>query len=266
MYVGGGTPSLLEPNQLRRLLHIIRTNFTIDEGDEHFRCFESHPMSMDEEKLDVLLNERFVNRVSFGIQSLNKSILDANDRVYTPLSKLATLLSYIRATYTGVKVNINVDLMIGLDGEDIASLLESFTKLAELKVRRITVYCNRCRERLQGNEFRQYAVSTIGSLARHISERHKNYHPLCSVTKYNDVYAWGLEPYESYLYRYFYNSSALAYNNNLGLGLGSISHIIASGVSYVNSHGSYVRREFLDRNTVTEEREKSRWYTNSFNF
>jgi coproporphyrinogen III oxidase-like Fe-S oxidoreductase len=167
-----------------------------------------------------------------------------------------------------MKVNINVDLMIGLAGEDLTSLLESFSRLSELRVRRITVYCNRYCERIHGEEFRQYAVSTIGLLAQYVSERHGDYHPLCSVNRYSEVYAWGLDGSESYLYRYFYNSSPLAYNNNLGLGFGSISHIIANGVSYSNDHGSYVRRVFPgdQRNAVQEVREKSIWYENRFNF
>jgi len=72
IYFGGGTPSLLDENQILRLLYNVRTCFNVSSDCEI--TFESNPDDLSEAYLDILFSCG-INRLSIGIQSFNDDIL-----------------------------------------------------------------------------------------------------------------------------------------------------------------------------------------------
>lgn len=271
LYIGGGTPSLLKVEQLHRLFSILKANFQINTTDSNFCCFEAHPMYFNNAKIDTVLQGGMVNRISFGVQSFDKEIIKQNNRLYIPVEKFGRLVQYIEKEYQNNKINLNVDLMIGLENENIESLCSSFSRLAELNILRITVYCNRKKDIKYGNIFREHAVNIIHLLDEYIDQYHPQYVKLFNnLNEYNEVYAWALKGYENRLFKYSYNSSPIAYNNNFGIGIGSISYIIQDSVYYYNSGENYISYDIETSKLFMKQAELIRMdnkdYLNSFNF
>jgi coproporphyrinogen III oxidase-like Fe-S oxidoreductase len=139
LYIGGGTPSMMSTEQIDALLTKVNSHFSFQRNAE--RVFENSPISSTREKLGVCHNHG-INRVSFGIQSLDAEILRRNNREFVPFDQIAHLIDCSRNL--GIPY-INADLMAGIDGVNEESLVRDFQKLASTPVTSITVYVFRRR-------------------------------------------------------------------------------------------------------------------------
>lgn len=127
LYVGGGTPSLLSPDQLARLCGIIET-LTGPLGSLRESTFEANPESLDGEKA-ALLKEAGASRVSLGLQAAQDALLRRLGRVAMTADFLKAWEALRRAGFD----DLNADLMCGLPGqsaEDFKASLEFLLKLA----------------------------------------------------------------------------------------------------------------------------------------
>lgn len=119
IYIGGGTPSALNYDQLVRLLVFINDN--IDTRNVTEFSFECNPDDIDD-KLLTLLQDSGVNRLSIGVQSLNDNILKNVNRNHTVEDVERTIT--LAGKYFN---NISIDLMFNLPGQSIEDIKDSFT-------------------------------------------------------------------------------------------------------------------------------------------
>ena len=106
VFFGGGTPTLLAPRDLGRILDAIRTTIGLAPGAEV--TVEANPETVDEETFSELLDEGF-NRFSVGIQSLAPHVLERLGRTHSAETALAALAAAQRAGAP----NVNADLIFG---------------------------------------------------------------------------------------------------------------------------------------------------------
>ncbi len=126
MYIGGGTPSLLPPKLMERLLQAARDAFSFAPKAE-ISC-EMNPGTVTPEFLSVCV-ENGVNRVSLGAQSSLDHLLSSIGRIHTfrQVREAAELLRSFGLT------NFNLDMMLGLPGqtmEDVRQTLDDFLALS----------------------------------------------------------------------------------------------------------------------------------------
>ena len=133
MYLGGGTPSLLEPELLRQLFAAIRAEFDLDDDAEI--TMECAPGQLADATLETMVAEG-VNRVSLGVQSFIDSEAHASGRLHDR-AMIAADLKRLRAA--GI-ANLNVDLIAGLAGQTFASWEESLEALVASAVPHASVY------------------------------------------------------------------------------------------------------------------------------
>ena len=133
VYLGGGTPSLLEAEQLRRLFEALRAEFEITKDAEV--TLECAPGQLREETLEQMLQEG-MNRVSLGVQSFVDSEAAAVGRLHT---RKMCLREIGRLRGAGIR-NINVDLIAGLPRQTAASWRESVDAAIESEVPHVSVY------------------------------------------------------------------------------------------------------------------------------
>lgn len=133
IYIGGGTPSVIDGKLVRDILETIKENFIIDEEAEV--TIEVNPGTVNEEKLKIY-KESGINRISMGLQSTNNSLLKMLGRIHTYEEFLEC---FDLARHVGFK-NINVDLMIGLPRQDLEDINESIERISNLKPEHISVY------------------------------------------------------------------------------------------------------------------------------
>jgi oxygen-independent coproporphyrinogen-3 oxidase len=133
VYLGGGTPSLLEPGLLRRLFTALRREFAVLPTAEI--TMECAPGQIDDAVLAAMA-ECGVNRVSFGVQSF----VDAEARATGRLHTRATALEDIQRVRAAGIHAVNVDLIAGLPGQTMQSWHESLSVLAAADVDHASVY------------------------------------------------------------------------------------------------------------------------------
>lgn len=133
VYIGGGTPSLLPPGIISRVLSEAESLFDIAENAEI--SIECNPESVTNEKLNEYRHAG-INRLSIGLQSADNEVLKAIGRVHTAEKFFE---AYNAAVQCGFK-NINVDIMHGLPKQSLSTYLDTLAFLGKLRPEHISSY------------------------------------------------------------------------------------------------------------------------------
>lgn len=133
IFLGGGTPSVLDANQVTRIFDALRENFDIAEDAEI--TIEANPGTVTVEKLEAY-KQCGINRISFGLQSTNNEELKLLGRIHTYEEFLE---SYQLARVCGFE-NINVDLISAIPKQTVASWEETLKKVIALEPEHISAY------------------------------------------------------------------------------------------------------------------------------
>ena len=133
IYFGGGTPSLLNKNQLELLLNTIRENFTVDENAEI--TLEANPDDLSAENLRMFKSAG-VNRLSIGIQSFRDGDLTLMNRAHNSSQALQCVSEAKAAGFN----NITIDLIYGLPGLSEDDWRKNMQTAFELDVDHLSCY------------------------------------------------------------------------------------------------------------------------------
>ena len=133
VFIGGGTPSVMPLALLCGIIDQLREAVDVSLGAE--MTIEANPGTVDREKLQAYRNAG-INRISFGVQSLDDEILKKIGRIHSQGDALASLALAREAGFE----NINADLMYGLPGQDTAAYLRAIVGVAAAGVTHISAY------------------------------------------------------------------------------------------------------------------------------
>jgi putative oxygen-independent coproporphyrinogen III oxidase len=134
IFVGGGTPTTLTPPQMEQFLRSIRTYFPSLSDDYEF-TMEANPGTTDLEKLQAM-REGGVNRLSFGVQSFDSSLLHAIGRIHSVDDVYRSLENARAAGFT----NLSIDLIFGLPNQTVAQMSETLDRALELQLPHHSIY------------------------------------------------------------------------------------------------------------------------------
>ena len=134
LFLGGGTPSILGPDNLKRLVDGLRSTFDLSQLEES--TIEANPESATEETLEAALKAGF-NRISIGVQSLSDGELKAVGRIHTAGQAVAAIGLAKKAGFR----DISADLIVGLPGQTGYSLQNSIDRLTSLGINHLSLYC-----------------------------------------------------------------------------------------------------------------------------
>ena len=129
IYFGGGTPSLLETEDLKRILSC----FNYDKNSEI--TIEINPETVTKEKLVGIKNIGF-NRISLGVQTFDNNLLTAIGRKHTE-EKIYEAIEIIKNSEFN---NISIDLIYGLPNQTIAGFKKDINKAIKLGIQHISSY------------------------------------------------------------------------------------------------------------------------------
>lgn len=133
IFIGGGTPSCINPRYINRILEFIYRNFNTSDLVEV--TIEANPGTLDKEKVQIYM-ESGINRVSMGMQTLDDTLLKSIGRIH---STKDFYKSY-EILRNGNMKNINVDLIFGLPNQSIDQVISSLKKVVELGVEHVSYY------------------------------------------------------------------------------------------------------------------------------
>ena len=137
IYIGGGTPSILEKEHIKDILDILKEQ--LKNNKTKFQdieiTIEVNPGTAKEEKLKQY-KESGINRLSIGLQSTNDNLLKEIGRIHNYQDFLTT---YNMAKKIGFE-NINIDLIIGLPNQTIKDLKNAIQEIKRLNPNHVSIY------------------------------------------------------------------------------------------------------------------------------
>ncbi len=133
VYFGGGTPSVLEGEQIGKILQTVRDNYRLEKNCEI--TAEINPGTVSEQKVKEFVAAG-INRCSIGLQTASDAILKIIGRPHNRKQFVATVA--LLRKY-GIE-NISADIMLGLPKQDEKSVDETLKLLLELDLPHVSAY------------------------------------------------------------------------------------------------------------------------------
>ncbi len=133
IYFGGGTPGLIGSRNLESVLKTVKKKYSVTPDCEI--TSELNPESTDKKLLSRLFRAGF-NRLSFGVQSFSDSELKKLGRLHSASDAKRAISEARSAGFS----NISLDLMYGIEGQDMQSLRESLAEAVSLAPEHISCY------------------------------------------------------------------------------------------------------------------------------
>ncbi len=236
IYIGGGTPSVMDISSLSEMVKTLRRSFSVDPDAEV--TLEANPATLgrkDGVMLAKLQAYKFmgINRLSMGVQSMDNDRLHYLGRIHTA-ENVARDMDIIRKKGFG---NVNLDLMFSVPGESGDDALNDLEKVLAFSPEHISCYSLQIEE---GTPFGEMAES--GELTEVPDEEDRDtYHRICRRLReagyehyeISNFAKKGDDPEAPSPYRSRHNSLYWNMDEYIGLGLGASGFI--NGVRYKNT-------------------------------
>ena len=234
LYIGGGSPSSLNINELKELFNILKI-VKINNIKEY--TFECNVNDITEE-LILLLKDNNVNRISIGVESFDKNKLKFMER-YSDFEDVLKKVNMIRNI--GIN-NINIDLMYGIPGETIKTLKKDLDLILKLKPTHISTYS------LILEEYTKLSLNKVTPIDEELDLEMYNYiRNKLHKKKYihYEISNFSLDGYQSIHNLNYWNNQEY-----YGFGLGAHGYI--DGIRYENTKNlnKYVKKEFVYKQEI----------------
>jgi oxygen-independent coproporphyrinogen-3 oxidase len=227
IFFGGGTPSCIDAEDIRRIMEAIGKVFHID-YDRLEATIEVNPGTVDKEKL-FIYKEVGLNRLSFGLQSVNNEELKLLGRIHSYEQFKG---NYLAAREAGFN-NINIDLMSALPGQTCESWENTLRTVIALKPEHISAYSLIIEEgtefyehyREGGDKFLELPDEDVDRLM---------YHRTKEILKEHSYERYEISNYAKSGYKCAHNCTYWNGQEYLGFGLGASS--LLNGARITNMH------------------------------
>lgn len=134
IYFGGGTPTALSAEELREVIRTVKDYFPVEQVAE-WTVEAGRPDTITTEKLQMLFNEG-ITRISINPQTMNQKTLDVIGRRHT----VEQIVEAYEAARNIGFTNINMDLILGLTGENAEDVEETLRQIGKLSPDSVTVH------------------------------------------------------------------------------------------------------------------------------
>jgi len=133
IFFGGGTPSILSPDEIGEILEYSKSKFYLSENLEI--TLETNPGTVDKEKLKAF-RQNGINRLSIGIQSFDENELKFLTRIHDKKSAIETVVSAYQSGFE----NLNIDLIFNLPNQTKEKWKENLDIARTLPISHISTY------------------------------------------------------------------------------------------------------------------------------
>lgn len=246
IFIGGGTPSYLETNQIYKLLKTI-SKLNLTENMEF--TMECNPGALEKEKLETMINGG-VNRISMGLQAVQNSLLKDIGRIH---SFKQFEENFNLAREVGFK-NINVDLMFGLPNQKVDEWVESLETIARLNPEHISAYSLIIEE---GTAF--YKLWERNKLILPSEDDERNMYSITKkILKEHGYNQYEISNYAKPGYECYHNKVYWQCNDYLGVGSASSSFIDGKRIKNIEDVKAYIEKINNNESIIEEIIENSK--------
>lgn len=245
VFVGGGTPSLLFPDQIKAVFSALRGCFSIEEEAEI--TLEMNPGTVTEEKL-LAWKKAGINRLSIGLQSTKDAELGMLGRIHDYRQFLDT---WELVQSAGME-NVNVDLIFAVPGQTLESFKETLGTTAELGPEHLSVYSLIIEEGTPFFERYSKAGAAFPPLPDEETER-QMYEETEKILKEYGYARYEISNYAKPGYECRHNMGYWQRTQYLGLGLGASSLIGKTRFRHISDLQAYLSLSGDVRSICEEE-------------
>ncbi len=239
LFIGGGTPTCLEANDLKLLLEEIKNNFKISKNAEF--TVEANPKTLDKEKL-LILEKGGVNRISLGVQSFDDNELQKIGRVHTACDAIKTIELIKESGFS----NFNIDLISAIPNQTEESFLNTLKTTISLNPSHISCYSLILEE-----ETPLYEESLRGNLNIPDEETdRKMYELACELLKENGYTQYEISNFAKVGCKSRHNIKYWSCDEYIGIGLSASSYIGDVRFSNTDDFSEYIKGNFHDGERV----------------
>lgn len=231
IYIGGGTPTSLSDNQLKRLLECIKPYSK--EVNEY--TIEVNPESLDINKI-VIFNDYGINRISMGVQTSNDELLKSLNRKHT----FNDVKDKIKLLKDNNLTNISIDLMYGLPNQSINDLDKTIEDFISLDIPHVSLYSLTIEE---NTVFYKKGIKQVDN-----DLEADMYELICKKLNENGYQHYEVSNFSKEGYESKHNIGYWKYEDFLGISLGASSKI--NDERYTNTFN--FNEYFNDYNTKSE--------------
>ncbi len=239
VYIGGGTPTVLNEKQLLYLIELIYNNFYIMPGAEF--TIEANPGTLTQKKLS-LLKSMGVNRLSIGLQACQNRLLKVMGRIHSVKDFQD---NFFIARDLGFD-NINVDVIFGLPFQTLFDFMQTLEYVIKISPEHISCYSLSIEEGTRFYDMLQRGMLYIPSE----EEEREMYHQGIKLLKQNTYLHYEISNFAKYGRMSKHNMAYWKSEEYLGLGAGAHSHI---GRERFHNHyliKDYVSKALKDQGTI----------------
>ncbi|MEG1719153.1 MAG: radical SAM family heme chaperone HemW [Clostridia bacterium] len=236
IYFGGGTPSLLNPDDIKEILNAVYENYTVSKTAEI--TLEANPDSLDEEKLLGYKNVG-INRLSIGVQSFNDNELILLSRRHT--AKKA--IDVINLAKTLNFKNISIDLIYNLPYSSLESLKTSVLTAISLDVNHISLYSLKLDENCAMAHQNLEMIDEDDELCQYLY--------ICEELGKNGFCHYEISNFAKKGYNSVHNTVYWKLGDYLGIGVSAHSYIDKKRYYYKNNISNYIKNPIKKPEAIT---------------
>lgn len=240
IYIGGGTPSVLEGEELEILLKMLSsycketTEFTL----------EANPENLDKERISLLCKYG-INRVSLGIQCLDDEILNLLNRKHTASQALEVIDNLYDA---GIK-NISADVIYGLPKQTTERFVSDLERLGNTKLSHISMYSLTIEEHSSFGRKHQELIDN--ELEGEMYERGRDTLEALGFHQYEVAnYARG-ENYHSK-----HNKGYWLFHDYVGVGMGAVGYLHGNRYENTKNFQTYLNGKYVENSEFEDKEEQ----------
>lgn len=253
IYIGGGTPSILDEALIGNILNTIFHIFKVDRFPEI--TIEVNPGTIKYTNL-LSYKEYGINRLSIGLQSADNEMLRMMGRIHD----FDDFISGFEAARRAGFENISVDVMSGLPGQDIHTLVDTLTKVTELGPEHISVYSLQVEEGTKLSE-RQDLINMIPDE----NTDRTMYAMTKKVLKAAGYNRYEISNYSKPKYESRHNIVYWTGGQYIGFGIGAASYFKGERFSNIKNMDNYIEICEDIREELTKDTDRVRLYDSAAN-
>ena len=241
LFVGGGTPSYLNEENLRKLMKVMKNINFIEDAEKTIEC---NPGTVSEEKFNIM-KDGGINRLSFGLQTTKNNLLKGIGRIHT---FEAFKDNYNLARSIGFN-NINIDMMFGLPNQSVKDWTDSLEEVAKLNPEHISAYSLIIEE---GTPF--YKLYNEDKLKLPSEEEEREMYKKCKdILIENGYHQYEISNYAKEGKECLHNEVYWMCDEYIGVGASSSSYIDGKRIKNIDDLREYIKRIGSGESIVDEE-------------
>lgn len=241
LFIGGGTPSYLNEENLSKLMKGIKNINFIEDAEKTIEC---NPGTVSEEKFNIMKGGG-INRLSFGLQTTKNNLLKGIGRIHT---FEAFKDNYNLARSVGFN-NINIDMMFGLPNQSVKDWTDSLEEVAKLNPEHISAYSLIIEE---GTPL--YKLYNEDKLKLPSEEEEREMYKKCkNILIENGYHQYEISNYAKEGKECLHNEMYWMCNEYIGVGASSSSYIDGKRIKNIDDLREYIKRIGSGKSIVDEE-------------